>query len=193
MLKEVGWGRRVFLRSVVSHQESERQSVAGWDAAKAAEVLEEACAALSEQLGKREWFLGTEGPCYLDALVFGFVASILYPQDLTGGSFGGVWPRLAAVISKRANLLAFCEKVRLTYFEVYAHSFHLRSLSSADATKDDEGTAVESLQSFWWCSSPCLFATTCSTVFAVTLNIDFLKRFVAAFREGLEEAEAAGE
>eukprot|EP00177_Eucheuma_denticulatum_P001327 GFKZ01002408.1.p1 GENE.GFKZ01002408.1~~GFKZ01002408.1.p1 ORF type:complete len:379 (-),score=59.90 GFKZ01002408.1:1318-2301(-) len=65
-------------------------------------------AALSTRLGLCKWFYGDEKPCVLDAVVFGYLAPVLYiPLAST---------ELRQMVAKHANLVGFVGRVAQSYF-----------------------------------------------------------------------------
>eukprot|EP01061_Rhynchopus_euleeides_P021341 TRINITY_DN34870_c0_g1_i1.p1 TRINITY_DN34870_c0_g1~~TRINITY_DN34870_c0_g1_i1.p1 ORF type:complete len:306 (+),score=114.25 TRINITY_DN34870_c0_g1_i1:233-1150(+) len=163
--QHVGLVRRLFLQSTITKQEK-LQAANTLTGERAAEMLGTACTALSEQLGKGEWMLGGSGPSSLDAVVFGFLATILYAEPQ-----GGVMvtrSKLAAVVAKHDNLVQLCERVRLNYLEVY-------SLAVTRIEPEDEEQEVTSYPKS---RTLCLLTTTISAVYFSALNIDFIKRLV---------------
>lgn len=67
-----------------------------------------ALGALSTRLGSSKWFYGDEKPSILDALVFGYLAPVLYiPLPSTN---------LRRRVAQHSNLVAFVGRVRQTYF-----------------------------------------------------------------------------
>jgi glutathione S-transferase len=61
---------------------------------------------LSDHLGERPWFMG-DTPTTLDASAFGLLANILFVP---------IESPLKAHLNTRANLVAFCERVRERYY-----------------------------------------------------------------------------
>ena len=176
LTKRVGSVRRFFLPSVVTLQQSMRERNRIDTAAAAATTLTEVCTAVTEQLGKGEWLLGGSGPTTVDAVVFGFFASILYIEADAGVSIS--WNKLASVIHTFPPLIRYLEKIRMTYLEVYGLSLR-RCLEPEDNEATDAGYPSS--------LSLCLATSTISTVYFVVVNITFVSSVLRQLTEELEE------
>ncbi|KAJ9436101.1 hypothetical protein DIPPA_11541 [Diplonema papillatum] len=114
--------------------------------------LDKACTSIRDQLGQSEYLLDTKGPSLADAVVFGFLGTVLYATGVSCGQLS------FHITSNFPTLVEYMERIRMRFFELYSRTFYLRQL---DQSPPDEEPAA---------AGSCCSATTCA---AVTFSAGF--------------------
>eukprot|EP01063_Lacrimia_lanifica_P027487 TRINITY_DN3867_c0_g1_i1.p1 TRINITY_DN3867_c0_g1~~TRINITY_DN3867_c0_g1_i1.p1 ORF type:complete len:342 (+),score=146.72 TRINITY_DN3867_c0_g1_i1:84-1028(+) len=179
--KHVSAFRLAFLSNAVSALEARHKEWAGLTEDKALAKLRVACDALAGQLGEGQWILGTAWPTSLDAIVFGYLAVVLYPDTEAHAPFAEV------LLREYPALVRYCELVRMKYFEVYSLSFFLRR--GADFGSPRLHAPAKTSSASLWCRVQGCAVATFSLTFFTAVNYDFLKQVCEFFAEELANRE----